>query len=250
MKNTIRRGLGALGAAGVLVAVAAAPVAAHVTVSSPDAAPGGYGKLVFRVPNESDAASTTKLQVTLPEDTPFAHVSPKPLPGWDVEVDEVKLPEPVEVNGATLTHAARMVTWTAQGEGIAVGMFDEFELVVGAIPEDATTLTFPAVQTYSDGEVVRWDQPTPESGEEPEYPAPVLDLAASASESGDSHDDGAEADEAADDAAVEPVAETSESDGDEDASDTTARTLAVGGLILGVVALGSTLLRRRREGGD
>jgi periplasmic copper chaperone A len=248
MRRTLRGTLAALGAAGLIVAAGAAPVAAHVTVSSPDAAPGGYAKLVFRVPNESDAAATTKLRVTLPQDTPFAHVSPKALPGWDVQVDEAKLPEPVEVDGVTMTDAVRTVTWTAQGQGIEVGMFEEFELVVGAIPEDATTLTFPAVQTYSDGEVVGWDQPTPESGEEPEYPAPVLDLTGSA-ESG--HDDGAEADEAADAPAIETASEESSSAGDEDASDTTARTLAAAGLVLGVVALGSTLLLvRRREGGD
>ena len=39
-------------------AVAVPAAAAHVTVSSQDAAPGGYGKLTFRVPNESDTASS------------------------------------------------------------------------------------------------------------------------------------------------------------------------------------------------
>jgi hypothetical protein len=31
-------------------------------------------------------------------------------------------------------------------------------------------------QTYSDGEVVRWIDSTPKSGEEPEHPAPTLEL--------------------------------------------------------------------------
>jgi periplasmic copper chaperone A len=248
MRKTLRRPLAALGAAAVVAALAATPVAAHVTVSSPDAAPGGYAKLVFRVPNESDAAATTKLQVTLPQDTPFAHVSPKELPGWQVQVQEAKLPEPVEAGDLRLTEAVRTVTWTAQGEGIGVGMFDEFELSVGPIPEDATVLTFPAVQTYSDGEVARWVQPTPESGEEPEHPAPVLDLTAQpeSSEAGHS-DEEADADVTATSAESD---DASNADGEEDASDTTARTLAVVGLALGVVALGSTFLRRRREGGD
>jgi len=57
--------------------LALAPAAsAHVTVSTPDAAPGGYGKLVFRVPTESESASTVKLSVTLPAATPFAARSP------------------------------------------------------------------------------------------------------------------------------------------------------------------------------
>ena len=49
----------AITAASALVFVGAANSAsAHVTVSSPDAKPGGYAKLVFRVPSESDTAST------------------------------------------------------------------------------------------------------------------------------------------------------------------------------------------------
>jgi uncharacterized protein YcnI len=52
-------------AAAVLVAALAAVLAlataasAHVGVSSDDATPGGFGKVTFRVPNESDSASTT-----------------------------------------------------------------------------------------------------------------------------------------------------------------------------------------------
>jgi uncharacterized protein YcnI len=74
-------------AAVLLIAVAATmaigPAAsAHVSVSSPDASPGGFGKLVFRVPTESATASTVKVTVTLPADTPFAEVSAKSLSGW------------------------------------------------------------------------------------------------------------------------------------------------------------------------
>ena len=43
-----------------------------LTVSSPDAAAGGYGELTFRVPNEKDTAKTTSLKVQLPKDTPLA----------------------------------------------------------------------------------------------------------------------------------------------------------------------------------
>ena len=43
------------------------------------------------------------------------------------------------------------------------------------------SLEFAAVQTYSDGEVVRWIEPTPASGEEPERPTPTLTLQAAQS---------------------------------------------------------------------
>lgn len=41
-------------------------------------------------------------------------------------------------------------------------------------------MTFLAVQTYDSGEVVRWIEPTPEGGEEPESPAPVLSMTGAA----------------------------------------------------------------------
>lgn len=51
-------------AASVVVATVAS---AHVTVSSADAAPGVCGKLTFRVPNESDTASTVSLRIQIPQ---------------------------------------------------------------------------------------------------------------------------------------------------------------------------------------
>jgi periplasmic copper chaperone A len=242
MSTTLKRAGAVAVPVGAALALVASPAVAHVTVSSPDAAPGGYGKLVFRVPNETDDDATVRLQVTLPADTPFASVATKPHPGWNVRVENAKLPEPVEVGGVTLTRAARTVTWTAQPRhGIDPGEFDEFELSVGPIADDATSLAFPSVQTYDDGEVVRWTQPTPESGAEPEHPAPVLDLTGAT----DAHSDGGDA--AMQVASAEP--DDAEPAADDD-SDAAARTLAVGGLVVGAAALGSSLVRRRREGGD
>ena len=159
-----------------VLVLTATPASAHVTVSSPDAAAGGFGKVVFRVPTESDTASTTKLRVTLPEDTPFAFVSAQPKPGWKVDVEKAKLDEPITSHGTTLSEAVRTVTWTTSGGGIKPGEFDEFALSLGQFPE-VKTLTFAAEQTYDDGEVVAWDEPAAEGAKEPEHPAPTLELA-------------------------------------------------------------------------
>ena len=67
-------------AALVSVLASAGLAAAHVSVSSPDASAGGYGKLVFRVPNESDSASTVKIRIQIPTDPPFASMSVQPVP--------------------------------------------------------------------------------------------------------------------------------------------------------------------------
>ena len=173
-----RRHLARLSAAllTTVLVLSATPASAHVTVSSPDATAGGFGKVVFRVPTESETASTTKVKVTLPEDTPFAFVSAQPKPGWKVDIKKAKLDEPITSHGTTLTEAVSTVTWTSN-QGIAPGEFDEFALSAGPFPE-VRTMSFSAEQTYDDGEVALWDEPTKKGAEEPEHPAPVLDLVA------------------------------------------------------------------------
>ncbi|MCL3819164.1 YcnI family protein [Aeromicrobium wangtongii] len=180
MTRTLAR-LGAALTTAALVAVAA-PASAHVGVSSTDAAQGGFGKVVFRVPNESDAATTTKLVVTLPADTPFAFVSTGAKPGWTVKTTTKTFDKPVKTGDFELTEAVSTITWTAEGEGTPVGQFDEFAISAGPFP-DASSVGFSAQQTYSDGEVVDWDQE--QAGDtEPEHPQPVLTLAAAAGDGG------------------------------------------------------------------
>lgn len=160
-----------------LIGVASA-ASAHVTVSSPDASAGGFGKLVFRVPTESDTASTTSVTVHLPQKTPFAFVSTQAKPGWTVKLIEVDHTTPIKVGDFTLSKTVSAVTWTSTGQGIAPGQFDEFSLSVGPVPK-VMSLRFAADQTYSDKSVVHWDQV--QSGKtEPEHPAPTLELAKTA----------------------------------------------------------------------
>lgn len=212
----------AIAAASALVLVGAAgSAAAHVTVSSPDAKPGGYAKLVFRVPTESDTARTTKLAVSLPKDHPFASVGAQVKAGWKVDKVKEKLPAPVQVGDTTLTEAVTTVTWTAQAGGVPPNDFDEFALSVGRLPEGVGSLAFPAVQTYSDGEVVRWDQPAKDGADEPEKPAPTLSLAA----------------------AITPVAATTPEE--KSSSDPLARVLGGAGLLLGLIGLGLGLRSSR-----
>ena len=83
MKRAVLRRAAAVSAmTAAFVLAVAGPAAAHVTVNPSTATQGGYTKVTFRVPNESDEASTTKLEVNLPADAPVASVSLKPVPGW------------------------------------------------------------------------------------------------------------------------------------------------------------------------
>jgi periplasmic copper chaperone A len=170
-----------LGAVAVGVFGLAAPAAAHVTVNPGEATQGGYARLAFRVPNESDTASTTKVEVVLPENAPVASVSTMPVPGWTVATEKRKLSTPLEVHGSQISEAVSKITWTATG-GAAVkpGQFQEFPVSMGPLPE-VDQMVFKSLQTYSDGNVVRWiEEPPANAGEEPEHPAPVLKLVAAA----------------------------------------------------------------------
>lgn len=171
--------------AAALVLLPAAAASAHVRVVPDSTAAGDYALLTFRVPNESDTASTTSVEVTLPTDHPLTYAAVQPVPGWTARVTEAALPTPVEVDGATITKAPRTITWTADAGGIAPGQFQQFPLSVGPLPDAGTTVSLPAVQTYSDGSSVAWDEPVPASGEEPEHPAPQLVTTEATDEHGD-----------------------------------------------------------------
>lgn len=157
-----------------LIGVASA-ASAHVTVSSPDASAGGFAKIVFRVPTESDTASSTSVTVNLPEKTPFAFVSAQAKPGWTVKLTRVDRKKPIKVADFMVSRTVSAVTWTATGAGIAPGQFDEFSVSVGPIPE-VKKIGFTAEQAYSDRSVVQWDQ-VQNGKTEPEHPAPTLELA-------------------------------------------------------------------------
>jgi uncharacterized protein YcnI len=233
------RALLTVAAAGGLVLLSAFPASAHVEVSSPDATPGGFGRLVFSVPTESASASTTKLQVTMPARTPFASVSARPVPGWTVTTKQRKLATPLTSEGFTLTKAVGVVTWTAaRGSGVRPGEFQEFELSVGPFPKGASSVAMPAVQTYSDGTVVRWDQPSVEGEAEPDHPTPTLHLTATGT---------AGHAEAASGAAAEPARTVAGEDGTAGSTDAVARWLGGIAVALGVVAVAVAATGRRRR---
>jgi uncharacterized protein YcnI len=163
----------------VLSVTVATVASAHVTVSSPDATPGGYGKVTFRVPNESDTASTVGLRIQFPKEAAMASLRVQPLPGWTVTRTSSNLDQPIRSGGQEISSYVSVVEFQAQaGSGIGPGEFQEFSLSGGPFPE-AGTLTFPALQVYSDGSETAWIEPSVEGQPEPEHPAPVLSLAAS-----------------------------------------------------------------------
>ncbi|MEQ8145813.1 YcnI family protein [Streptomyces sp. OP7] len=233
--------------AGAAVLAVSTPCFAHVSVQPEgEAAKGGYAVVGFKVPNERDNASTTKVEVTFPTDHPLASVMPQPVDGWDIKVTKSRLAKPLEMHGKKIDEAVSKVTWTAKDEGIRPGFFQKFPVSVGTLPEDTDELVFKALQTYSNKEVVRWIEVPQDGQEEPDNPAPVLALSAPAE---DGHGHGAAADDKASGDAEKASAQTSAaSDGDgSGGTDTTARVLGVVGIVIGAAGVAYGVLAGRRR---
>jgi uncharacterized protein YcnI len=214
---------------GVVVGVlaGAGPAGAHVTIQPGEASQGGFATEWFQVPNERDDASTVRVEITFPEDNPIPFVSVEPVPGWQVDVERTTLDTPISGEGEEITEAVSKITWS--GGTIEPGQFQRFPVSMGPLPDGVDSLEFPALQVYSSGEEVRWIEPIPASGEEPELPAPTLTLtAATGDEHGGAASDGdAASDESA--AADEHLATSDDVD--------SAKTIGIIGIVLGALAL-------------
>jgi uncharacterized protein YcnI len=155
-------------AVAIIITALAAPAFAHVTVQPDESTPGAFARFVVRVPNERPDASTTKVEVELPD---LFFVSFMDVPGWTRNIEMRELDQPAEVFGEEVTEVVGTVTW--EGGAIEPGEFTEFGFSA-RMPEEPTTLEFPAIQTYDSGEVVRWIGPA--DSEEPAARVHVLDI--------------------------------------------------------------------------
>jgi uncharacterized protein YcnI len=205
----------ALAAGGLLAWPAVA--GAHVTVQPDTATAGGFTRLDVRVPTERDVP-TTKVQLQLPDG--FAEASYEPVPGWKVKVTKAKLPQPVKTDDGLVTEEVKQITWS--GGSLPPGAFQDFGLSV-QIPDKPGKLTFKALQTYADGQIVRWIGP-----EGADAPAPTLTVSSGTAAP----------------AATPAPATTQSSDGTDTVS-IIALVVSALGLIAGGVALAANRSRER-----
>jgi uncharacterized protein len=201
--------------------IAPAAAQAHVTLQPKQAVAGSFTRLDVRVPTERDDASTVKVDVQFPPG--FAEASYQPTPGWDVKVTKEKLATPIKTDDGEVTEGVKQITWTAsnQADGIPPGAFQDFGLSVQVPGKAGDKLTFKALQTYSNGEVVRWI-----GAEGSDTPAPIVTVTNAAA--------------TAPAPAVTPAPTSSDSS---NGLAITALIVGIVGLIAGVVALLGT--RRR-----
>jgi uncharacterized protein YcnI len=221
------------GAAVALTVFTGGVAFAHVTAQPGTAVQDGHTTVAFNVPTESETAGTVKFEVTLPADHPIAEVLTSPMPGWTERVTKTPVNPPIESEGEQINEVVHTITWTAEpGNRIGPGQFANFLVSMGPVPHDVDELVMPAVQTYDDGKSVAWDEPQTPGGQEPEHPAPVLTLVASASAAGTG----------AHNAQGEVTATPGATVG---SNDNTARWLAGAGLLAGALGLAAGLSRRR-----
>jgi uncharacterized protein YcnI len=163
------------------VVAAAGTASAHVSIDAGGARQGEDDALLtLRVPNERTGATTVTVDIKFPVKTPIASVKPAPKTGWTVTTKRTTLTTPITTADGQITQGVTEVIYkaTSPENGIAEDTFETFQMLVGPLPQGAPTLAFPTVQTYSNGDVSSWIEPTV-AGTEPAHPAPVLQLAPS-----------------------------------------------------------------------
>jgi uncharacterized protein YcnI len=233
-----------------LLWVGAGAASAHITVGGSDLAQGGSDALIsFRVPDESDSASTIELKVQLPSATPIASVLVQPHAGWTATQTTTELATPVKTDDGEISRVVSQIDWkaTSTAAGIKPGEFDQFVIIAGLLPK-APLLTFKAIQTYSDGTTTSWiEEAAPGSNAQPEHPAPVLTLPAAVTSASSAPAAVTSASSAPSvGVSATPAATTRAAAGASAGSVTLAIVIAALGVVLGAAGLATALATRRR----
>jgi uncharacterized protein YcnI len=165
--------LAVLLAAGALLAPATAQ--AHISLHPNTIPAGAFATLDVRVPGEQEGAYIKKIDVLFPQG--FTGVDYENVAGWSTKVIESKLATPIKEDGETIDTEVSQIVWTWTGPlgKVNNGQFINFPLSL-AIPDNTAgkALEFRTVQTYSNGQVVHWIEPSLEA----EHPSPRINVTA------------------------------------------------------------------------
>jgi uncharacterized protein len=148
---------------------------AHISLHPNTIPAGAFATLDVRVPGEQEGAYVKKVDVLFPQG--FTGVDYENVPGWAAKVIESKLATPIKEGGETIDAEVSQVVWTWTGPlgKVENGQFIQFPLSL-AIPDTATgkALELRTVQTYSNGQVVHWIEPSLTA----EHPSPRINVTA------------------------------------------------------------------------
>ncbi|HTA35945.1 MAG TPA: YcnI family protein, partial [Solirubrobacteraceae bacterium] len=161
----------------VALGALAAPAAAEAHISlHPNTVPAGaFATLDVRVPGEQEGAFVKKVDVLFPAG--FIGVDYENVAGWSAKVIERKLATPIQSDDGPVDSEVSQIVWTWTGPlgKVDNGQFVDFPLSA-AIPDDAAgkALEFRTVQTYSNGQVIHWIDPSLQA----EHPSPRINVTA------------------------------------------------------------------------
>lgn len=159
----------------VVALIAPATAQAHISLHPNTIPAGAFATLAVRVPGEQTGAHVTRVDTLFPPG--FTGVAYENAPGWTARIIEAKLAKPIVKDGETIDTEVSQIIWTWTGPlgKVNNGQFISFPLSL-AIPSNATgrALEFKTVQTYSNGQVVHWIDPSLSA----EHPAPRINVTA------------------------------------------------------------------------
>ena len=89
------------------------------------------------------------------------------MPGWSITVQTVTLAKPLVTDDGSFSTAVSEVTW--KGGTILPGEYQDFSVSADPLPTGISQLVFKAIQTYDNGDVIRWIGPPSD-----EHPAPTI----------------------------------------------------------------------------
>jgi uncharacterized protein YcnI len=236
-RNRIRLLTVPLVAAGLVVG-SALTAWAHVEVEADPARVGATDVLLtFHVPNEEAPAVTRAVTFVMPSDHPLIGVTAKPQNGFRPSTTTRHVSPSLPGTHGPVSEVVSQVTFSG---GTITGKDEKpFVLHVDKLPAGVRTLTFKALQRYSNGKTVAWIEVAANGGAEPEHPAPVLTLTGPAPSPSLSPS----ASSPATVAAIAPRQPSPTSSGPP------AAALGLGALAVGAAAIVAVLLRRRAEPG-
>lgn len=152
------RALAVASGTAALVALGSAPASAHLQVTPAQIEAGHPAELKFAIKSEFEQP-TTRFELLLPvEEAPDLQATAGKVPGWKVTTKKIAMPiSPARKEAGHLkTSGVGSIVWTAEpGKGVKPKETQEFPVTLRNVP-GADRLAFRGVQTYKDGQTVRW----------------------------------------------------------------------------------------------
>lgn len=164
-----------------LMALAAGPATAHITLEYQVANAGSYYKANFKVGHGCGNSPIRQIVVTIPAGVQGA--KPMPKAGWMIEIQREKLAKPYEDHDRLVTDDVAQISWTAKtpDDYLPNTHYDEFALQA-RLPAQAGPMYWSVSQVCEQGRI-DWNE-TPKAGQngsDLKAPATLLEILPTAS---------------------------------------------------------------------